>query len=127
MNDLTPFKKVRKDGLLAELGIKAESVEVTPKDISDALGRAGEMIRRRYGEKQFQNELGQKIREDLKTAFSGGVLTVVDKGLIVMASGFGSSLVVQVGFTGEPMKVCVLDGKTRFLTGIGLHLLQGES
>jgi hypothetical protein len=85
------------------------------------------MIRERYGEDQFQNELGQKIREDLKNAFNGGALTIIDKGFIVVASGFKGNLTVQVGFTGESMQVCVLEGKTRFLTGVGLHLLEGES
>lgn len=135
MNDLTPGQltpsqwfDLKRNEILKELGIQIDSVvAATPDSISSALGRAGRMIRERYGEDQFQGELGQKIREDLKNAFNGGTLTIVDQGLIVAASGFRGNLTVQVGFTGEPMQVCVLEGKTRFLTGIGLHLLQGES
>lgn len=135
LGKMTPHQwfDLKRREILAELGIRIDAVvAATPDAIQSALGRAGRLIRERYGEDQFQNELGHKIRQDLINALNGGALTILDTGLAVVAYGNagGRTMTVQVGFTGEPMQVGIIDlgfsGKNRFLLDMGLNLLPGE-
>ena len=120
-----PAKKEDLRSLLIQMGILVDNyVASTPAAIMDDLARAGRMVREHYGEEVFQGQLGEKIREDVRSLGSGGTFTIVDNGFVVIFSGMNGDLLVQVGFTGGPMRVGRLDGKVGFFQSLGLKLLK---
>jgi hypothetical protein len=124
---LVPQAPRDRNELAEKLGIIPGLPTVVSKDgLKSALGRAGKTFRERYGEEIFQNELGTKIRQDLVGAYLGGSLTIVDKGLLVIAEGGKGGLSIQIGFAGEPMVIGIVEGNSGLLAGLGLHLLPGE-
>ena len=96
----------------------------TSGDIAEALKKAGDIVRSRYGDKVFQGQLGPKIAQDLKNLMVGAEFRVVERDFLIVITGTETGYQVEVGFAGEQAKVASDEGKARLNESLGLKFLK---
>lgn len=120
------FNKLEWYKALGIVGTEPRAVGV--EEIIEAFKKAGDMIRTRYGDRVFHGELGRKVAQDLKNLKPGAQFRVVEKDLLIVIEGAPTGFQVEVGFSGEPAKTALVEGKSRLNESLGLKFLQtGEA
>jgi hypothetical protein len=117
-NEFNKLEWYKKIGIFGK-----EPLEATPQVIAEALKRAGNIVRERYGENVFQGQLGPKIHEDLKNLKVGSEFRIVEKDFLIVITGAYTGYRVEVGFTREQPKIAFVEGKSRINASLGLKFL----